>query len=176
MAKTKTESKSVQAESQKRKGRPKSYDEKVKPYLAQIQQWKGDRKTEASIAQTLGISQDTFIQYKKAFPELVEVLKNGEEIVDKTVEDSLLKRAVGFEYDEVTQEKTGGKVTKTKVTRKYVVPDVGAIAFWLRNRKPDVWKDRQVLIRSDSDEASEKNKIDFTFEIKDLTGGQTLEK
>ena len=46
----------------------------------------------------------------------------------------------------------------TKVVKKEVVPDTAAQIFWLKNRKPEAWRDKQNLEVSGLDE--EKSKLD----------------
>lgn len=149
-------------------GRYSKYDTNVKPYLEMIEAWTRDGATEAQLCERLDVCQDSFIQYKKQNAELVEVLKKGREATDIQVENALLKRALGFTYEEVTQERiASGDVVEmqvTKIVRKQVVPDVGAQAFWLKNRRPDVWKERQETGANSKGD----NKIEITF--KDLTG------
>lgn len=67
----------------------------------------------------------------------------------KDTEDALLKRALGFVHEEIYSEdiidKDSGRITnltKRKVIRKNVPPDVRALLFWLKNRYPDRWKDK----------------------------------
>ena len=73
--------------------------------------------------------------------------KKGQEVIDIEVENALLKRALGYEYDEVTREMTyapDGEPTGlavTKVVTKRERPDVTAQIFWLKNRRPDLWRD-----------------------------------
>lgn len=51
----------------------------------------------------------------------------------------MLKRALGYKYDEVTIEYG----IETKRVTKEVVPDVTAQIFWLKNRKPAIWRDKK---------------------------------
>lgn len=107
-----------------------------------------DGLTDQQIAHNLGIATGTLYEYKKKFPEFSEALKCGKEIVDRIVENALYRRATGFEYEEVSREiivdKNGDEqVVSVKRTTKMVVPDFGAAAFWLNNRKPNDWKDRR---------------------------------
>jgi hypothetical protein len=74
----------------------------------------------------------------------MSALKQGKEVVDRQVENALLKRALGYRYKEVTEEH--GEVSK--VVTKEVQPDAVAQIFWLKNRKPDVWRDRKDLEHS----------------------------
>ena len=73
------------------------------------------------------------------YPEISEALKKGKEVIDRQVENALLKRALGYSYDEIMVEEsdTGAK---RRVTTKFVVPDTTAQIFWLRNRRPDMWR------------------------------------
>lgn len=66
--------------------------------------------------------------------------------VDVQVENALLKRALGFDYEEVTTEivnlPDGTQRKHIKKVTKMVVPDTVAAIFWLKNRKPMQWRDR----------------------------------
>nr|WP_207734164.1 transposase [[Eubacterium] tenue] len=106
-----------------------------------IEGWARDGLTDEQIAKNLGIAYSTFREYKNKYSALSASLKKGKEVVDYEVENALLKRALGYEYDEVTYE--NGKETK-RVT-KQVAPDTTAQIFWLKNRKPDKWRDKQVV-------------------------------
>lgn len=108
------------------------------------------------IAKHLGISEDTFYDYLKIFPEFSEALKKGKSPVDTEVENALLKRALGYEYEEVMVEykpPKGGrkeddktaKPVSIKKTKKQVIPDVTAQIYWLKNRRPDKWRDRHEM-------------------------------
>lgn len=108
-----------------------------------------DGYIDIQIAQALGISEATFYNYQAEHIEFLESIKRGKAKTDKRVIESLLKRATGFEYEETTTEmEVDGKtesVTAIKKTKKYVAPDTGAIAFWLKNRQPEHWRDvRQI--------------------------------
>ena len=52
------------------------------------------------------------------------------------------KRALGYEYEEVKEKFEGGVLTERTVTKKEVVADTTAQIFWLKNRKPDTWRDK----------------------------------
>lgn len=113
----------------------------VEPKLTLIEGWARDGLTDEQIAKNLGISKTSLYKYKEEHIELFELLKKGKEIIDYEVENALLKRALGYEYDEVTYEH--GKETK-RVT-KQVAPDTTAQIFWLKNRRPDKWRDKQIV-------------------------------
>lgn len=126
--------------------------DEVKDKLLLVEAWARDGLVEDQIAKNLGISMSTLSKYKVEHSEVVEALKKGKEVVDFQVENQLLKRAMGYKYDEVTKELIkesdgeGGVVSKIKVTKivtKEVAPDVTAQIFWLKNRKPREWRDKQ---------------------------------
>ena len=104
--------------------------------------------TQQQIANNLGISIDTLIENKKKYSEFNDALKKGKEVIDFEVENALLKRALGYEYEEETYE--NGILTKK--VKKQVPPDTTAQIFWLKNRKPNNWKDR-VETDEDKEEA-----------------------
>jgi len=124
-----------------KRGAPSKYDPKNTPRLAG---WLArDGKTDDEIAEALGIRRSTLAEWKKKYPELSDALRKNKDVVDRQVEDSLLKRAIGYDYEktEIEAQMVGGKeVKKKKVTQMHVSPDPISCFFWLKNRKPDVWR------------------------------------
>lgn len=117
--------------------------EEVKEKLTLIEAWCRDGLTEEQIASNLGIAMSTLSKYKVEHSEVVEALKRGKEVIDFQVENQLLKRAMGYDYEEVkTAVDDLGRETVT-TTVKHVVPDTTAQIFWLKNRKPKEWRDKQ---------------------------------
>ena len=115
--------------------------------LTRITGWARDGLTDEQIAQNMGIRASTLYEWKNRYPEISEALKSTKEIVDRLVENALLKRALGYEYDEITEELTKTEdgtlaMRETKRVRKQVAPDTTAQIFWLKNRKPDDWRDK----------------------------------
>lgn len=116
----------------------------VEPKLKLIECWARDGLTDEQIANNLGVSRNTLYKYKDEHIELFEHLKKGKELVDYEVENALLKRALGYNYEEVTYEM--GEETKRVV--KHVAPDTTAQIFWLKNRKPIQWRDKKDIEHS----------------------------
>ena len=58
--------------------------------------WARDGLTDEEIAKNIGISRSTLSEWKKKYPDISDTLKKGKEIVDKEVEESLLKKAKGY--------------------------------------------------------------------------------
>lgn len=132
----------------------KSKWDDVKEKLSLVEDWARDGLIDKDIAKKLGISEDTFYEYKKKYPEFSESLKKGKEVIDYEVENALLKRALGYEYTETTKEEKWNKLTETyemvvtKEVTKQVPPDTTAQIFWLKNRKPKQWREKQEIEHS----------------------------
>lgn len=116
--------------------------------LLKVQGWARDGLSNEQIAHNIGITAKTLCEWQNRFSEFRNAIKKGKEVVDREVENAMLKRALGYEYDEVTQEPVTDKdtgVTEMRVTKrvtKQIVPDVTAQIFWLKNRKPQEFRDK----------------------------------
>lgn len=122
--------------------------------LLQLEAWARNGLTDEQIAANMGITRSTLNEWKKKYSDISDTLKRGKDIVDIQVENALLKRALGYTYIETTQErvndydphtglKTGSHMEVTKTVTKEVQPDTTAQIFWLKNRKPDTWRDKR---------------------------------
>ena len=107
--------------------------------LTLLESWSRDGLTNEQIANNIGINVKTLYDWKNKKSDICNALKKGKEVVDIEVENALLKRALGYKYDEVTYENG----VETKRVTKEVQPDTTAQIFWLKNRKPKNWKDKQ---------------------------------
>ena len=117
--------------------------------------WARDGLTDEQISHNMGIRRSTLSEWKNKFPDISDALKKNKEIVDVEVENALLKRAKGYEFTEEKIEvetNRHGQVVGRKVaqTVKQVVPDVGAAAMWLKNRRPDRWRDNPTVSDTDT--------------------------
>lgn len=119
--------------------------------LARIEQWARDKLTDEAIAKNMGITASTFYAWNKKYSDISEAIKRGREPVVENVENALLKRAEGFRdvertYERVRNPETGEfEMMLTKEVERVYPPDVGAIAFYLKNKDPENWKDRKDL-------------------------------
>ncbi|WP_268914097.1 helix-turn-helix domain-containing protein [Lentilactobacillus sp. SPB1-3] len=113
--------------------------------LIKIEGWARDGLTDEQIAQNMGISSATLYVWENKYPEILESLKKGKEVTDYAVESALLRRALGYKTVEVTKsisEETG-ELEIFKEVEKEVPPDTTAQIFWLKNRQPEKWRDKQ---------------------------------
>lgn len=116
--------------------------------LIKLEGWARDGLTDDQIAKNIGINRDTLYRWKKAHSDISDALKKGKEVIDRQVENALLKRALGYTYEEVTFE---GDVEVKRVI-KQVAPDTTAQIFWLKNRKPEDWRDKREIIKDDDND------------------------
>lgn len=111
--------------------------------LLMIEGWARQGLTDEQIAKNMGIKKSTFYDWLKKYPDISDSLKRGKAPVDFEVENALLKRAIGFEYEEtetIIEEIDGKQKKRVKRIKKVALPETSAIIFWLKNRKPEQWR------------------------------------
>lgn len=122
--------------------------------LLQLESWARDGLTDEQIASNMGITRKTLAEWKTKYSDICDTLKRGKAVVDIQVENALLKRALGYSYDEVTRERVldydpstgqvvGSHMEITKTVKKEVQGDTTAQIFWLKNRRPEQWRDKR---------------------------------
>lgn len=84
--------------------------------LIVVQSWAIEGATDEQIAKNIGIAKTTLYEWKKKYPDFAAALKKGKLVVDAAVEGALLKAAMSGE--------------------------AWAVCFWLKNRRPDKWRDK----------------------------------
>jgi transcriptional regulator with XRE-family HTH domain len=128
-----------------KRGRASKWETHVLPNLDRIPKWRRQGMTEEQICKKLDVSVSTFNVYKNKYVELMEALKKGKEELIEELQDSLYKRALGYEYEEIKEfiekDEKGNSKVKREIYKKIMHPDVGAIAFALKNLDKDNWKD-----------------------------------
>jgi len=137
--------------------------------LTLLEGWARDGLTDEQIAQNMGIAPSTLYVWKDKFKEISEALKKGKEVVDYQVENALLKRALGYDFQETRVEKSE-KETRIIQTLKHIPADTTAQIFWLKNRRPDKWRDKPVDTSAPTDMLAED---DLSKSLREL--GKELE-
>lgn len=129
-------------------------DGELKDKLILIQGMARDGLTQQQIANNLGISIDTLIENKKKYSEFNDALKKGKEVIDFEVENALLKKALGYTIT-IEEEKLDRDGCVHTLKKDVHIPgDATAQIFWLKNRKPNNWKDR---VETDEDKEAVAN-------------------
>lgn len=124
--------------------------------LVRIQGWARDGLIYKQIAKNMGVGESTLRVWRDRFPEMEEALNQGKDSADREVENALYKSAIGYtmkirkpvkvklvDYD----PKTGRKIRETEAWQAveeeiHVPAQVTAQIFWLKNRKPDQWREK----------------------------------
>lgn len=129
-------------------GRPSKYDEAFHPLLAESLARNG--YTDKQIAIKLDITEATLNNWKKEHVEFFESLKKGKEEPDALVENSLYRRATGYDDERAVKifMPANAKAPIYAPYTEHYQPDVTACIFWLKNRRPDRWRDRQEIEHS----------------------------
>lgn len=140
-----------------------------KDNLLLLEAWARDGLTDETIAKNMGVGLTTLYRWKAEHREIWEALKRGKEIIDIEVENALLKSALGYEdiEIEITTDFSGNEIKKEK--RKQVPPNTTALIFWLKNRQPKKWRDKQDIEVS-------KSMDDSIKEIEDYLNGKDFKK
>lgn len=125
-------------------GRPPKYTEWLtEEGLAQITKWAEMGLIGKQLSHNMGISHSTFYEWQNQFTELSDAIKKGRLVKDYEVENSLLQRATGYQYEEdVYEQMPNGEMALVKRVLKSQAPDVTAQIFWLKNRQPTEWRDK----------------------------------
>lgn len=97
--------------------------------------------TDVEIADFFGVSDRTLYRWQAQHVEFCQALKVGKEVADERVERSLFHRATGYTFDSEKIFQFQGKIVRAK-SREHVPPDTTSMIFWLKNRRPEVWRDK----------------------------------
>lgn len=129
----------------KSKGRPPLWQ----PHFAAIAaEMAASGATDREIAEQFKVSVRTLHFWKKDHPDLLDALKVGKHPADERVVQSLYHRAVGYTFESEKIFHYQGKILRAK-TIEHVPPDTTAMIFWLKNRRPAEFRDRQEQVKFD---------------------------
>ena len=96
--------------------------------------------TDIEVADILGIGLATLYRWKLDHPAFARVFKLGKAAADDRVERSLYSRAIGYDYiaEKAAMTRHG---QQTMRYRQHIPPDTAAAVWYLKNRRPDRWRD-----------------------------------
>ena len=134
----------------KKMGRPTAF----KPeYVAEAARLFAAGAIEPEVAKALGVSHATLKNWKSAHPDFLAALTSGKDIADEKVVASLYHRATGYSHPAVKivtvarGGNQGSDVVEVPYTEHYP-PDATSMIFWLKNRRPGEWRDKQEVEHS----------------------------
>lgn len=142
-AKKPTSKPASKAQAAPKRGRPTAY---LPVYAEQARRLAMLGLTDVEMAEFFSVSERTLNTWKKAHPDFLQSLKAGKIEADTHVASSLYQSAIGGHVVTETrvQEAPDGNITRTTET-KQVPPNVTAQVFWMKNRQPSKWRDKQEI-------------------------------
>lgn len=141
-------------------GRPTLYRSE---YAVQVEKLCKLGATDEEIADFFGVAEATINTWKTAHPEFLESIKAGKVLADAEVASKLFHRATGYSHEDVDIRAVGGEIVQTPLVKHYP-PDTTAAIFWLKNRQPKKWRDKQ---EPDDGEGVTPTPVKVVVEVKD---------
>lgn len=150
-------------------GRPS----KFKPeFVSQASKLAALGATDREAAEFFEVNEATLYRWKHEHVEFCEALKVGKAQADARVEQSLYRRALGYAHDAVKiAVNASGEVTEVPFVEHYP-PDTTAAIFWLKNRKPEEWRDVKAQEHSGPGGAPIQTETRTTVDIASATSEQ----
>ena len=138
----------------KKTGRKGKYDTHIKPFLEQIKKMLNEGASEKQVAESLGVSYASWNNYKRDYPELLELCNAPRTELVEELRSALVKKALGYSYEEkeqyikqevdpITKKPIGNPIMHTKIVTKQALPDTTAIFGALNIYDTDYVKDRK---------------------------------
>lgn len=140
--------------------------------LILLEAWARDGLTQEQIARNMGISLSTFKEWRNKHPAISAALKKGKELADYIMENALYRRGTGYtvklrkpmkvreiEYDNGKKVKEKEEIVYAE-EEVHIPPDTTAQIFWLKNRKPEVWRDKRDVQPTSGEDAEDDGFID----------------
>jgi len=131
--------------------------------------------TDAQLANFFEVNPDTIYEWKKVHEEFSESLKEGKQIADGEVANSLYHRAKGYSHKNVHVSNYQGEITQTDIIKEYP-PDTTACIFWLKNRQSEMWRDkREYAVNDDNRDIEDFNIDELQQLLKDSLSEEAIE-
>lgn len=107
--------------------------------------------TDKQMSELFDIAESTFNKWKIDFPEFSESIKKGKQEADANVASMLYKKAIGYTQKKTIpfklKETVNGEGSKERIelveVEDYYPPEVSAQFIWLKNRQPELWRDKK---------------------------------
>lgn len=137
--------------------------------LIRIKGWACDGLSDEQIAKNIGINVATLYRWKEKYCEICEAIRAGKDVPDRKVENALYESCFdrtipvkkAFKVKRVWFDENGKRCEEEHIEiaeETVAIPaNPRAQEFWLKNRKPDVWKDKQQVFAEDN------GPIEFTW-------------
>lgn len=128
-------------------GRRGLYETHIKPKFEQIRKLLNEGASEKQVAEALGVSYPSWSNYKRDHEELRALCDEPRTELVEQLRSALVKRAMGFTYEEkkqyITEDENGNKKKHTEITTKQALPDVTALFGALNLYDPEYVRDKK---------------------------------
>lgn len=157
----------------------KLYDNKVHPHAA-YQLCAEHGFTNLQLARVFGVSIKTIDSWLVKHADFKKSVLNGKDDFDTThVEQALLKRALGFEFEKVMRKHIKLKrktdeglievpAMETTIETVYYPPDTKAASFWLINRNKERWRNMH-KISADITKTTQHTEIEMKVDLSKMS-------
>lgn len=133
-------------------GRPSLLNDQIKHVMLKLYE---EGKTDRQIAEIIGVSPRTLDYWKKSDENFLQTISDIKDLPDKFIEATLFQKALGYSHKEEKVFCSEGQIVTYETTKQYP-PDSASMIFWLKNRQPDRWRERQ---------ESEKDVVNVTVNV-----------
>lgn len=124
-------------------GRPSTYSEE---FAKQAEKLAALGATDMEVADFFEVDVRTIYRWKHDHEAFCQALNVGKAKADERVINSLYQKAVGYEQEAVKIFMPAGAEAPVYAPyREKIAPDTTAAIFWLKNRQPEQWRDKQEL-------------------------------
>jgi hypothetical protein len=121
-------------------GRPSGYRDEYAKQAAKLCELGA---TDREIADFFEVDVRTIYRWKHDHDGFCHSLKTGKDVADERVSRSLYQRAIGYEQEAVKIFMPAGAAEPVYAPyTERIAPDTTAAIFWLKNRRPDLWRDK----------------------------------
>lgn len=134
------------------RGRPTKYQ---KGYAEQAYRLCLLGATNEFLAESFGVAVSTIDKWLSEKEEFSGAVKNGREVADAKVGEALFQRATGYQHPDAHISNYQGDITETPITKHYP-PDPVSMIFWLKNRRPDLWRDKTQVDHGMTDDLADQ--------------------
>ena len=122
--------------------------------------------TDEKIADFFGVTETTINNWKIKHPKFFESINAGKVMADAEIAESLFHRAKGFSHESTKiltvsdGQGEGSHIEEVPYTERFP-PDPTSMIFWLKNRQPKLWREKQKAEEDEDDAAP----INVTFKV-----------
>ena len=133
--------------SEVKQGRPSKYKQE---YAEQARKLCLLGATDAKLADFFEVDEATINRWKHDFPDFCKSLKAGKIQADAEIAESLFNRAKGYVAPDLDIKMYEGEIIETPYMKHYP-PDATSMIFWLKNRQPDLWREKREAVEVNDD-------------------------